>query len=146
MEESKNPVYKDKAYGQHRELSYSYQDGGKFERNVGFHDDTDRLVLQQAWDLFAERIEDARQRVLAGKASPIVYYMEKNLLDPMNLSMMAGIAIWRVKWHCKPGVFKRLNDKLLLKYAIAFNITVEQLKNHNITKGHEEITKNHEGE
>ncbi|MCX6306866.1 MAG: hypothetical protein NT040_18015 [Bacteroidetes bacterium] len=128
MEENYNPVYKDKSYGQYRELSYSYQDGGKFEKTVGFHDETDRLVLQQAWDLFRERIEDARQRVLAGKASPVVYYMEKNLLDPLNLSMMAGISLWRVKWHFKPNVFKRLSAKTLQKYAEAFNITIDQLK------------------
>ncbi len=128
MAEDQNPVYKDKAYGQYRELSYSYEEGGKFEKTVGFHGEADRLILQQAWDLFQERIEDARQRVLAGKVSPVVYYMEKNLLDPLNLSMMAGIAVWRVKWHFRPGVFKRLPDKVLKKYAEAFNITVEQLK------------------
>ena len=128
MEENQNPVYKNKAYGQYRELSYSYQDGGKFEKTVGFHGEADRLILQQAWDLFQERIEDARQRVLAGKASPVVYYMEKNLLDPLNLSMIAGISLWRVKWHFKPGVFKRLKNKTLLKYSEAFNITLDQLK------------------
>ena len=131
MDENQNPVYKDKAYGQYRELSYSYQDGSGYEKTVGFHGEADRLILQQAWDLFRERIEDARQRVLAGKASPIVYYMEKNLLDPLNLSMMAGISMWRVKWHFKPGVFKRLNDKTLQKYAEAFNIPLDQLKNDN---------------
>jgi len=129
MEEKVNPVYKDKSYGQYRELSYSYGEGGEFEKTVGFHGETDRLVLQQAWDLFHERIEEARMKVLSGKVSPVVYYMEKNLLDPMNLSMMAGIALWRVKWHFKPGVFKRLRENTLKKYAEAFNITVEQLKN-----------------
>ncbi len=128
MEENQNPVYKDKAYGQYRELSYSYEDGGKFEQTVGFHGDADRLILQQAWDLFNERIADARQRVLEGKVSPIAYYMEKNLLDPMNLSMMAGISLWRVKWHFKPGVFKRLSEPTMQKYATAFNVTIDQLK------------------
>ena len=128
MEETPNPVYKDKAYGQFRELSYSYQEDGTFGKTVGFHDEADRLVLQQAWDLFKERIEDARQRVHAGKVSPVVYYMEKNLLDPMNLSMMAGISLWRVKWHFKPSVFGRLKEKTLQKYATAFNITIDQLK------------------
>lgn len=129
MEENNNPVYKDKTYGQYRELSYSYLDGGKFEQKVGFHGEADRLILQQAWDLFQERIENARLRALAGKVSPVVYYMEKNLLDPLNLSMMAGISIWRVKWHFRPNVFKRLKDKTLQKYAEAFNITIDQLRN-----------------
>ncbi len=128
MEELDNPVYKDKSYGQYRELSYSYDERGEFEKTVGFHGEADRVILQQAWDLFNERIEEARQKVLAGKVSPVVYYMEKNLLDPMNLSMMAGISLWRVKWHARPGVFKRLSETTLKKYADAFNISVEQLK------------------
>jgi hypothetical protein len=128
MEENNNRIYKDKSHGQFRELSYSYESDGKFEKTVGFHGEADRLILQQAWDLFNERIEDAHQRVLSGKASPVVYYMEKNLLDPLNLSMMAGISLWRVKWHFNPGVFKRLKVKTLQKYADAFNITLDQLK------------------
>jgi len=128
MEENQNTVYKDKSYGQYRELFYSYDEGGKYDKTVGLHGEPNRLILQQAWDLFNERIEEAKQKVLAGKASPVVYYMEKNLLDPLNLSMMAGISLWRVKWHFRPAAFKRLSNKTLQKYATAFNITVEKLK------------------
>lgn len=129
MEETQNQVYKNKDYGQFRELLYSYQNDGKFEKTVGYHGESDRLILQQAWDLFHERMEDAKQRVVAGKVSPVVYYMEKNLLDPLNLSMMAGISLWRVKWHFKPRVFQRLKEKTLQKYAVAFNISIDRLKN-----------------
>jgi len=128
MENDSNRVYKDDRYGLSREMLYSYNKDGKFEKTVGFHGEADRVILQQAWDLFAERIEEARQKVHAGKASPIVYYMEKTLLDPMNLAMMAGIAIWRVKFHLKPGPFKRLSEKTLRKYAEAFNLSVDELK------------------
>ncbi|HNY03717.1 MAG TPA: hypothetical protein PKG48_14055 [Bacteroidales bacterium] len=129
MDENQNPVYSDKRHGQYRELSYSYNEGGEYNKTVGFHGEADRVILQQAWDLFNDRIEEARQKVLAGKVSPVVYYMEKNLLDPMNLSMMAGISLWRVKWHFRPNVFKRLRESTLAKYAAAFNITIDQLKN-----------------
>ena len=126
--ENTDPVYKNKNYGQYRELFYSYDENGNFQKTVGFHGEPTRVVLQQAWDLFAERIEEARQKVMAGKASPIVYYMEKILADPMGLSMMAGVPIWKLKLHCRPFFFKRLSNKTLAKYAEAFNITVDQLK------------------
>jgi hypothetical protein len=129
MQEETSPIYKDKEFGQSRELFYSYQEGGDYNKTVGFHPNQDRVILQQAWDLFHERIETARKRVHSGETSPITYYMEKNLLDPLNLSMMAGIPIWRVKRHFKPAVFRRLNKKVLDKYAKAFNITKEQLVN-----------------
>jgi hypothetical protein len=129
MEEKENPGYTNKDYGKYRELLYDYQEGGNFNKTVGYHSESDRVILQQAWDLFNERIEEARIKVLAGKVSPVVYYMEKNLLDPMNLAMMAGISVWRVKWHFKPGVFKRLSENTLRKYAAAFNVSVEELCN-----------------
>ncbi len=128
MEKNQNPGFKNQDFGQSKELFYYYQDGGNYDRKVGFHPESDGVILQQAWDLFKERIEAARKKVLAGEASPVVYYMEKNLLDPLNLSMMAGISIWRVKRHFKPRVFQRLNEKTLEKYATAFNITIDQLK------------------
>ena len=129
MEDASTAGYKDEKYGQSKELSYHYQEGGKYEKVVGFHPEQDRVILQQAWDLFNERAEEARQKVLKGEASPVVYYMEKNLMDPLSLSMMAGISLWRVKRHFKPRVFKGLNEKTLKKYMEAFNVTMDQLKN-----------------
>ena len=128
MEQTTNPVYKDQRYGQSRELFYYYDKDGRYEKKVGFHGEPDRVILQQAWDFFGERIEEARLKVLAGKASPIAYYMEKILTNPMDLSMMAHIPIWKVKLHLRAGFFKRLSEKTLQKYAEAFNITVDQLK------------------
>jgi hypothetical protein len=128
MENEPPKVYKDERYGQYRELLYSYDKDGNFRKDVTFHGEPDRVILQQAWDLFNERIEEARQKVLAGKASPLLYYMEKTLLNPLDLSMHAGISLWRVKFHLKPAWFARLSNKTLGKYAEAFNITVDQLK------------------
>jgi len=126
--EDTNIIYKNKSHGQYRELLYSYDEKGNFEQNVKFHDEPERVVLEQAWDFFNERAEEAKQKVKAGKVSPIVYYMEKILADPLGLSMMAGISLWKVKMHFRPYFFNRLSEKTLAKYAEAFNISVEQLK------------------
>jgi hypothetical protein len=129
MEEESNPVFKNQAYGQHRELLYSYGAEGKFEKSIGYHGEADRIPLQQGWDMVNERIEEARQKVKAGKASPILYYLEKLMVTPLDFSMHSGIMVWRVKRHLKPRVFKRLSKKTLKKYADVFNITIDQLKN-----------------
>ena len=129
MEEESNPVYKNQTYGQFRELFYSYGANGNFEKRVGYHGESTRVTLQQAWDLFNERIEEAKQKVKAGLASPILYFMEKTLVTPMDLSMHTGIMVWRVKRHLKPKVFKRLNEKTLIKYTEVFKISLDQLKN-----------------
>ncbi|MBL7137682.1 MAG: hypothetical protein ISS17_02775 [Bacteroidales bacterium] len=130
MEELKfNYKYKDPEHGHYKELFYSYDKDGNYDKRVRFHDDSDRVFIEQFWDVQNNRIEEARQNVLSGKKSPVYYFMEKNLLDPMSLGLQAKIALWRVKLHFKPRVFRRLNEKTLEKYAEAFNITVEQLKN-----------------
>ncbi|TRZ75382.1 MAG: hypothetical protein D4R97_02545 [Bacteroidetes bacterium] len=128
MEEESNPVFKNQAYGQHRELLYSQYADGKFEMNIGYHGESDRIPLQQGWDMVNERIEVARLKVKAGEASPISYYMEKLMVTPLDLSLHSGIMVWRVKRHLKPKVFNRLSGKTLKKYAEAFNITIDQLK------------------
>lgn len=129
MEHETGKVYKDERYGKSRELLYGYDKEGNFVKDVGFHEEADRVTLQQAWDLFNDRIADAREKVLQGKASPLLYYMEKTLLTPMDLAMHSGIAVWRVKFHMKPKVFARLSEKTLKKYTVVFNITLDQLKN-----------------
>ena len=130
MEEQEfNYKYKDPEHGHNKELFYSCDKDGKYDKEVRFHDDSDRIFIEQFWDVQHARIEKARQKVLAGEKSPIFYYMEKNLLDPMNLGMQAKISLWRVKRHLKPRVFKRLSEETLAKYTVAFRITIEQLKN-----------------
>ncbi|MFH1159921.1 MAG: hypothetical protein V1733_03115 [bacterium] len=114
--------------GKFRELFYEYNSDGTYDKEVRLHDDSDKLFINQAWEVFDERTEEARQKVYAGKVSPIVYYMERDLMDPLGLAMQAGISLWRVKRHLKPGVFKRLNDETLQKYANVFSISVDQLK------------------
>lgn len=88
-----------------------------------------KLALEESMDLINERIEEARQNVADQIASPIIYFMELNKMDPGVLSAYVGIWQWRVKRHTKPKVFKTLSDTVLKKYADAFGITVTELKN-----------------
>lgn len=126
-EEKPNKQDKYADFDQHNEMLYSYDESG-FKTRVGKHNDNEQELIRQAWDVYAERIEAARQRVISGEVSPIVFFMERDLLDPSLLSSHVGIATWRVKRHFKPSVFNRLNDKLLRRYAEAFKVTVDELK------------------
>jgi len=78
-----------------------------------------------------ERIEEARQKVEDGKASPILYFMELKRMDWEILSNYVGIWKILVKRHIKPAVFSKLKESTLKKYAEAFEISVEELKNFN---------------
>lgn len=91
--------------------------------------DAKNLALEESMELINERVEQAKKDFLAGKSSPIPYFMELNKMDYQILASYVGLWQWRVKRHSKPNVFKKLSDKILQKYADAFEITLDELKN-----------------
>ena len=86
------------------------------------------LALNESLSLISERTEKARQGVANGLTSPIAYFMELNKMDWGILASYAGFWVWTVKRHAHPKRFKKLDDKVLKKYADAFGITLEELK------------------
>jgi len=112
-----------------RELCYATDEDGNYKTALSAGWKPKEIALDTALEDIKERTEEARQAVAQGKLSPIAYYMELNKMDLPVLAGYVSMWQWRVKWHFKPAVFSRLNNKLLGKYADAFNITVDELKN-----------------
>jgi hypothetical protein len=113
--------------GKFREPVYVLDDNGNYTtvRSVGW--DPKNEVMQDAWDNINEKVKLAREKVLAGKVSPIAYYIEKNIMDVRLVASYMGIWRWKVKRHMKPSVFRKLDYNILEKYAEVFGVTVEQL-------------------
>lgn len=88
-----------------------------------------KAALEESLELIHERIEEARQDVANNTVSPIIYFMELNKMDLGVLSSYVGMWQWRVKRHTKPKVFKTLSETVLKKYADAFGISEDELKN-----------------
>lgn len=131
MENKNERVFKDERFGKSRFLMYHYEQGKEFTHEAEYRNQYNQAMAQQAWDLFQERIEQAKTLVQQGKASPILYFMEKALLNPRDLSMHVGLPLFRVKRHLKSNVFSRLSDAILARYASAFDITPYELKHFN---------------
>lgn len=91
--------------------------------------DIKKAALDESMELINERIEEAKQNVAIGIVSPIIYFMELNKMDLQVLAAYAGKWQWTVKRHAKPNIFKKLSDSTLKKYAEAFGISVNELKN-----------------
>ena len=87
--------------------------------------------MRQAWKVIDDQVEEARQQVLAGKFSPVFYFMEKNQMNIKLLAEYAGIPKRKVKSHLKPSTFQKLDKETLERYAEAFNITPDRLLNFN---------------
>ncbi|MFB9078173.1 hypothetical protein ACFFLS_17320 [Flavobacterium procerum] len=116
-----------------KELLYATDENGEYTTTLSTGWEPKTIALSNSIDEINERIADAKQQVLDGEASPIIYFMELNKMDLNILSSYVGLWKWRIKRHFKPSVFAKLNDKTLKKYADTFTISVEELKN-SITK------------
>ncbi len=95
--------------------------------SIGWEPET--VAMQQAWDVVNDDVEEARKRVLDGKASPLLFHIKKNIMTHSMVASYASTFAFMVKLHCYPYFFKRLSRKRLEKYAYTFRITVEELTN-----------------
>lgn len=113
--------------GKLKVVKYAVDDDGSYTKvqTVGW--EPENIVLHQAWEVINEKVENIRKQVKEGKLSPIAYHMEKQMLETSMVAGYTGIPAFIVKLHLKPWFFKRLSDKQLEKYAIAFRITRDEL-------------------
>ncbi|HVW96872.1 MAG TPA: hypothetical protein VHA56_12960 [Mucilaginibacter sp.] len=111
-----------------REVCYATDNNGNYVKELSKGWDVKITALDAAWGEIGKRIDEARQEVLDGKASPLLFFMEYRLMDTRIVAGYTGLWHWQVKRHLKPEIFKKLPEKTLQKYAEAFNVQVEDLK------------------
>jgi hypothetical protein len=113
--------------GKLAKLYYATDDKGHYVKvnSIGWEPET--VAMQQAWDVVNDEVEDARQKVLKGEASPILYYIKKNIMTPALVASYVGTLSLIVKLHCRPFFFKRMSKSTLEKYAYTFRIPVSEL-------------------
>jgi len=111
-----------------KEVCYATDSSGKYTTELSNGWDVKNEALNVAWKEVEERIAKARQQVLDGAASPLLFFMEYRLMDIGILAGYTGYWKWQIKRHLTPEVFKRLSERKLQKYADAFNVKVDELK------------------
>ena len=114
-----------------KEVCYATDETGKYTTQLSNGWDVKITALDKAWEEIDDRVAAAKQKVLKGEASPLLFFMEKGLMDIKLLAEYTGFWQWQVKRHLKPDVFKSLSDKKLQKYAEVFNVSVNDLHNMN---------------
>ena len=115
-----------------KELCFATDSLGKYVAALSSGWDVKITALDVAWGDIEKRIAAAKQKVLNGEASPLLFFMEYRLMDTGILAGYTGFWKWQIKRHLKPEVFDKLATKQLEKYAEAFNIKVEDLKSMTI--------------
>jgi hypothetical protein len=111
-----------------KEICYATDASGKYTTQLSNGWDVKARALDTAWNDVEERIATAKQKVLSNEASPILFFMEKALMDIEILAGYTGFWQWQVKRHLKPDLFKNLSENKLQKYADVFSVSIADLK------------------
>jgi hypothetical protein len=108
--------------GRIRDLCYAVDKDGHYTSvlSKGWTPKNDALKL--AWNEVYEHAEETRLRVLEGKASPIAFYMELNIMDLSILANYMELPRWKVRRHLRMKGFKKLSTEMLSRYAEALNV------------------------
>jgi hypothetical protein len=112
-----------------KEVCYAVDDKGEYTTGLsrGWQVKADALGI--TLDEAHNRTVNAREKVASGEASPILFFIELNMMDLPIVAAYTGFWQWTIKRHLKPSVFKELSDKKLAKYAEIFDVSVEELRN-----------------
>ena len=81
-----------------------------------------------AWNAIGSTLDRIRADVLAGKASPLAWFMTMRQMDARLLAQNLGTFTLRVRWHLRPGVFARLGQAWLSRYADCLDVPIASLK------------------
>ena len=122
------PQEGNRTMGGHRRAMYAKDKDGRIVIVPSLGGEVDETVTLQALDRINEMTEEARSRVLAGKSSPLEYWMYAQRLDLPQLSQVTGYWQWRIRRHFRPEKFVKLPEKILQNYAWVMGITLNQLK------------------
>lgn len=113
-----------------REMYYAIDENGEYTTALSTGWEAKNVVQDHTMEVLQQEIEEAKIQVEQGVVSPILYFLRLKRMDLGVLSGYTGFWKWRIKRHLKPENFKNLNEKQLGKYAEAFDISMEELKNY----------------
>ncbi len=112
-----------------RDVVYVTDENGNYTTGLSRGWEVKATALNLAWEDIEQRINDAKEKVIKGEVSPVLFFMELRLMDIPTLAAYTGFWKWQINRHLKPEVFKTLSEKKLLKYADVFEVSIGDLKN-----------------
>ena len=121
------PQEENEALNGQKKVMYASNDEGKFQR-FKYGSKVEEYATKVALSEYEELKKEALQKIQEGSSSCLEYFMYDNRMDLATLASITGLFQFRIKRHFKANIFKKLKDTILTKYANAFNITLEDIK------------------
>ncbi len=117
-----------------KEVCYAVDGSGKYVTELSRGWEVKINALDVAWNDIEGRKTAAKEKVRRNEASPLLFFMERALMDIPILAGYTGFWKWQIKRHLRPEVFDKLSDKKLQRYADVFNVGIENLKSMNVNE------------
>ena len=117
-----------------KEVCYALDGSGKYVTELSRGWEVKINALDVAWNDIECRKVTAKQKVFRNEVSPLLFFMERALMDITILAAYTGFWKWQIKGHFRPEVFNKLSDKKLQRYADVFNVGIEDLKSMNVNE------------
>jgi hypothetical protein len=111
------------------EVCYVTDESGKYTTTNSRGWEVKSNALNITWEEIEIRLKAASENVKNKKASPLLYYIEKKIMDIALVSSYTGYWKWQVRRHLKPNVFNKMSNTKLQKYADLFEVSINELKN-----------------
>jgi hypothetical protein len=111
-----------------RKAVYAVGDDGRLHIVESRGWEVEETVTRQALEDLERRAQQARERFLAGRSSPLEYHMYRARMDLALLSQATGFWRWRIRRHFRPEVFARLPQRLRQRYADALGVEAAGLE------------------
>jgi len=114
--------------GGHRKAVYARDADGQMVIAASRGWEVEEIVTSHAVQALHAQAEAARQRVQAGLASPLEFWMYERRMDLPLLAQTSGFWQWRVKRHLRPDGFAKLSTQQLERYAQALGMAPAALQ------------------
>ncbi len=88
-----------------KEVCYATDASGKYIQELSQGWEVKITALDAAWGDIEARMNAAKERVLKNEISPLLFFMEKALMDTSILAGYTGFWKFQIERHMKPGVF-----------------------------------------
>lgn len=128
MKADEVPQHNSKTYYGHKRLLYAQSEKGEYTSVQSTGWDAEEQATLDAVHEYQRLAEEAKQEVLSGRASNLLYYMYLKRMDLPLLVQTSGFFKWQIKRHMKPTVFQHLSEKMLQRYADVLDVSINQLK------------------
>lgn len=112
-----------------REVIYATDENGNYTTALSSGWEPKTIALDRSLEQINERMAEALESYRIGSLSILPYLMERQRMDISILAGYVGMWQWRVKRHFKPEIYRKLSDAKLSRYAQAFDMSLDELKN-----------------